>query len=138
MKWSKVAFVSSLVTIVVTYLTTDFLDEYLPSAARIMLAFDNTWENKPERQKDSFRVVLCWLEDDRDGRNTKIVASAFTTVRGFTLVRSAHIVKAFGTSDDWKEAIQNRVGVILEDWNADLAVVGAVKKPAIRPMRSNP
>ena len=128
MIWLKIIIASSLVTLVVTYLATDFLDEYFPPAERIMLYFKNVSENKLQRSKDSFRVVLCWLENDKDGHNTKVVASAFTTVRGFTLVRSASIVKAFGTADDWEKAIQKRVDAILEDWDADLALVGTVKK----------
>ena len=71
---------------------------------------------------------MCWLEDDKDGDNTKIVANAFTTVSGFMLVRSARVVKAFGTADNWEKEMRESTDAVLDAWNADLAVVGTVRK----------
>ena len=117
-----------LVTLVVAHLGKDFLNKYLPSSTRIILAIKNFFTCKSRYLEDSFRVVLCWLEDDRDGDSTKIVANAFTTVRGFTLVRSDRIVKAFGTADQWEEAMRKSTQAVLVEWNADLALVGTVRK----------
>ena len=41
---------------------------------------------------EGFRFVLCWLEDDRDGGNTKAVEKVFRGIPGVELVRSAKIV----------------------------------------------
>ena len=110
------------------YWSKGFRDEYLPSFNRIILALKNILRRKPQRTQDRFRVVLCWLENDKDGDNTKIVASAFTNVEGITLDHSAHIVKASGAADDWQPAMQKSARRVLEIWNADLVLVGTVKK----------
>ena len=49
-------------------------------------------------------------------------------VRGIKLVRSARIVVASGASDDWREGMKASARSVLEVWNADLAIVGLVKK----------
>ena len=72
--------------------------------------------------------MLCWLEDDNtSGRNTKIVEQAFSGIEGVELVRSDRIVKASGAADEWRPAMRKDAREVLDEWNADLAVVGLVK-----------
>ena len=73
--------------------------------------------------------MLCWLENDRAGRDTGTVAEAFTGVEGIELVRIHRVVSAPGAADDWRPAMRKGARAALEAWNADLAVVGLVKDP---------
>ena len=79
---------------------------------------------------DGFRILLAWLENELTGHDTRNVALAFTSVEGVTLVRSARVISASGASDRWRETVRERTRAVLEDWRADLAIVGVVKKPA--------
>ena len=72
---------------------------------------------------------MCWLENDSGGRDTGIVAEAFTGIEGIELVRSARVVSAPGAADDWRPAMRKGALAVLKKWNADLAVVGSVKDP---------
>ena len=72
--------------------------------------------------------MLCWLGNDADGSAAKAVEQAFTDVEGVELLRSARIVKASGAADDWRPAIRKGARKVLDEWNADLAVVGSVKE----------
>ena len=65
------------------------------------------------------RIVLCWLENDSSGDDTREVENAFSGVEGIKLVRSARIV-ASGASDDLREVMQQNARAVLDDWNADL------------------
>ena len=103
--------------------------EKLPSVGQTWLALGNTTRFEPQRAEDGFRIVLSWLENDRSGDDTRNVARAFTNVEGVTLVRSARIVAASGASDEWTDSMHNSAHRVLDDWNADLAVVGLVKRP---------
>ena len=71
--------------------------------------------------------MLCWSENDGDGRDTRTVADAFTSVEGIELVCSACVVSASGAADDWRLAMREGAIAVLERWNADLAVGGVVK-----------
>ena len=106
-----------------------FFNAYLPGPKRVMLSLKNVRRSKAQASEDRFRIVLCWLENDPNGDNTGHVEEAFASVEGATLVRSARIVAASGAANDWREAMQKEARSVLEDWNADLAVVGLVKKP---------
>ena len=103
--------------------------EYVPSPKRTFLAFQNVLRGTPRAAEDRFRVVLCWLDNDPGGDNTSNVAQAFTSVEGIALEHSAQIVAASGAADGWREAMQNEARSVLNEWNADLAVVGLVKRP---------
>ena len=105
-----------------------FLKEYLPGPKRVMLSIQNFLRTPAQGAGDRFRIVLCWLENDPDGDNTAHVEEAFASVEGATLVRSARIVRASGAAVDWREAMQRDARSVLDDWNADLAVVGLVKQ----------
>ena len=107
---------------------TGFLNQYLPAPKRVGLTLKNVRRSKAQASEDRFRIVLCWLENDPNGVNTGHVREAFTSVEGVTLDRSARIVAASGAGGDWREAMQDRARSVLEKWNADLAVVGRVKK----------
>lgn len=133
-KISKIAlraFVTGVFTIILAWSWWGgLLDSIVPPPSRVLLAIDNWWSETPQRSEDSFRVVVSWLEDDDStGVDTRNVARAFTSVAGIELVRSARIVTSFGAYDEWHQEMQNSATSLLEDWNADLAVVGVVKKP---------
>ena len=105
-----------------------FLNQFLPPPQRVWLVITNRFETKPPRPEDRFRFVLCWLEDDTSGRDTKIVEQAFFGIEGVELVRSARIVKASGAANEWRPAIRKGARKVLDKWNADLAVFGLVKE----------
>ena len=106
-----------------------WLNEFVPSPARTSLAATNHLGTKQARSEDRYRFVLCWLQNDRNGIDTRVVAQAFSSIQGISLVRSARIVTASGAADDWRPAIQRSARAVLTQWNADLAIVGAVKQP---------
>ena len=117
-----------------TYCLAGFLNQFLPPPKRAWLALKNLWlalknlrRDNPPRPEDSSRIVLCWLENDSSGDDTRTVERAFTSVAGITLVRSARLVAAPGAEDEWRPAMQKRTRTVLKDWNGDLAVVGLVK-----------
>ena len=104
------------------------LTEYLPSPKQVVLWLANVRRGKAQPRADRFRIVLCWLDNDRAGDNTRHVAEAFTRVEGVSLVRTARIVAAPGASEDWRNTMQKDARSVLEQWHADLAVVGLVKE----------
>ena len=104
-------------------------DGYLWGPERVTLWFENVRRGESQPVEDRFRVVLCWLENDPDGKNMSNVAQAFTSVEGVELVRSPSSVAASGAADDWREAMKREARSVLEDWDADLAIVGLVKEP---------
>ena len=101
----------------------------LPSPVRAWFALENSWRDNPLRPEDGFRLVLFWLENDANGVDTRDVELALSDVEGITLVRSARIVAGFGASSDCRRTIQQSVQEVLENRNADLAIVGRVKEP---------
>ena len=105
------------------------LNEFVPSPARTWLAVTNNQSAKQTSSDDQFRLVLCWLQNDRDGNDTSIVAQAFSNIQGISLFRSARMVTASGAADNWRPALERSARVVLTEWNADLAVVGVVKQP---------
>ena len=128
MEWMGVL-VGGLITTCITTWSLGFLNRFVPCPARSVLAFTNTLRDNPQDAGRRFRFVLCWLEHDRSGDDTRIVAQAFTNVPGVQLIRSARVIKASGATDDWLPAMQSGARNLLEQWHADLAVVGLVKKP---------
>ncbi len=102
---------------------------YLWGPEQVALWLHNVRQGALESVDDRFRVVLCWLENDPDGDNTRHVALAFTSVEGIALVRHPSVVAASGAAGDWREAMQTEARLVLEDSNADLAVVGLVREP---------
>ena len=105
------------------------LSRLVPWAGRSFLALRNLYRGKRDQSDDRFRFVLCWLDNDRRGKNTDVVAQAFTSIPGVTLVRSARVVKASGAADEWRTTMQSSAHAVLERWHGDLALVGLVKKP---------
>ena len=106
-----------------------FFNQFLPSPPRTRCALANVLQTTPPPREDGFRIVLCWLENDPSGSDTRNVAQAFTGLDGITLARSARIVAASGAGDDWRPAMRQKTRAVLDVWNADLAVVGLVKRP---------
>ena len=127
-KWLVGIFTVVFTGFVVTWLT-GFLNRYLPSPERTWLALWNLRRGNLQSPVDSFRVVLCWLENDRHGDGTRSVNDAFTGVEGITLFRSARIVSASGAAEEWRPAMQSKALAVLANWNADMAIVGTVKRP---------
>ena len=127
MEWIGEAIGGAVALLVLTWLA-GFLSPYSLSPGRVRLTIANILKDKPQQAEDRFRFVLCWLENDSKGHNTSIVAQAFSGVQGITLLRSARIATASGAADDWQPDIQRNARAVLGDWNADLAVVGLVKK----------
>ena len=115
-------------TLLLTNSWTGVLDEYLWPPEQVTLAIGNSLWGKPQRSEDRFRIVLCWLENDKSGDDTQVVEQAFQSVSGIELVRSAHSIRASGAADDWQSAMQEGASEVLEAWDADLAIVGFVKQ----------
>ena len=124
------AFLTGVITTLVAGWVMGVLDQFVPSPERTRLAVENVWRGNPQRSEEGFRIVLCWLENDAEGDNTLEVASAFQNpdLGGIKLVRSARIVVGSGAWDEWSEDMQQSVRAVLEDWDADLAIVGRVRR----------
>ena len=105
-----------------------FVEQFLPSPQRVRLAIENRFRSKPSSSEKRFLLVLCWLENDPQGHGTKVVERAFRGVKGIKLVRSERIIAAGGAADDWRPAMRKSARRVLEEWRADLAVVGEVTK----------
>ena len=121
--------ITSAFTALIAVWLTGFLNETVLSPQRAWLALQNHLWSKPQRAEDGFRIVLCWLENDRSGEDTGNVEDAFSGVKGITLVRSYRTVTASGAADEWRPAMQRDAFAEMEKWNADVAIVGVVKKP---------
>ena len=119
---------SGALTLLLTTWWTGFLNEYLWPPERVVLSIENVLWGPPPQPEDRFRVVLCWLENDKSGDDTQIVEQAFRSVSGIELVRSALSIRASGAADDWQPAMQEGAADVLEAWDADLAIVGLVKQ----------
>ena len=120
---------TSVITALIVVWLTGFLNEIFPSPQRAWLALQNHLSSKPQRAQDGFRIVLCWLQNDRNGEDTGNVEDAFSGVKGITLVRSYRTVTATGAADEWRPSMQRDAVAEMEKWNADVAIVGVVKKP---------
>ena len=101
----------------------------VPSPQRLLLRIQNALSATPSRAEGSFRIVLCWLENDWSGKDTRNVEDAFSGVEGITLVVSDEDITASGAADEWRPAMQRRAFAVMEEWNADVAIVGTVKAP---------
>jgi hypothetical protein len=108
---------------------TGVFDGYFWGPEQVTLWLENVRRGESRPVEDRFRVVLCWLENDPDGKSTSNVAQAFASVEGVELVRSPSIVAASGAADDWREAMRQEARSVLEESDADLAIVGLVKEP---------
>ena len=121
--------ITSLITALLVVWSSEALIETVPSPQRLVLSAQNALSATPSRADENFRIVLCWLENDWSGKETKNVEDAFTGVEGITLVVSAKKVAASGAADEWRPAMERRASAVLEEWNADLAIIGTVKRP---------
>ena len=79
------------------------------------------------RADESFRIVLCWLENDWSGNDTRNVEDAFSGVESITLIVSDEHITASSAADEWRPAMQRGAFAVLEKWNADVAIIGKVK-----------
>ena len=132
MKWFgtiAASVITSLITAAVLVWISDALVQYLPSPQKLVLRVQNALSSTPAPADSSFRIVLCWLENDWSGTDTKNVEDAFSGVEGITLVVSDEEIAASGAADQWRPAMQQGALAQLERWNADVAIVGTVKRP---------
>ena len=113
--------------VTVTWLT-GVLNRFVPCPDRSLLAVSNLLRGRRSSSTDRFRIVLCWLVEDRNGENNRTVVQAFRNVGGVELVRSAHQVGDGGALDDWEASVRKNALAVLEDWDGDVAIVGEVKK----------
>lgn len=121
--------ITSLITALVVVWFSEALLQIVPSPQRLWLRVQNALPATPSQADESFRIVLCWLENDWSGEETRNVEDAFSGVEGITLVVSDEDIAASGAADEWRPSMQRRASVVLEKWNADLAIVGTVKRP---------
>ena len=119
---------TSLLTALLVVWFSEAFRQLVPSPQRLLLRVENALSPAPTRSDDRFRIVLCWLENDWSGENTRTVEDAFSGVAGITLVVSDAVISASGAADEWRPAMQHEALVELEEWNADVAIIGSVKK----------
>ena len=94
MKW-VLGVISTVVVGLVAVWLTGFLNQVIPGPERTLLALRNHSLDDLQRPEDGFRIVLCWLENDTSGFDTRQVENAFSGVGGIKLVRSARVVAAW-------------------------------------------
>ena len=104
-----------------------FFNQFLPSPPRVVLAIENAIQSKPPPSAERFRFVLTWLRNDPAGTYTHEVEQNFYQIEGIELVRSECIVEASGAADEWQSPMQERAREILNEWNADVAIVGSAR-----------
>ena len=134
-KWKIIKRIAWMALCLVGWWVTGPYHQMGPSLGQILLAAQNEWAefqdelwSGREGTEERFRIVLCWLEDDWEGVDTRNVEDAFSGVKGIALARSARIVAAPGAADEWRAAVRQRARQVLEDWNAEVVIVGRVKK----------
>ena len=120
--------VSAVIVGLVVAWSVGLMNQVVPAPARARLLLENLFSDNHPRPDDGFRIVLCWMENDDSGFDTRLVELAFSGVGGIELVRSARIVAAQGASDEWREGMRAGVREALDEWNADLAIAGFVRK----------
>ena len=128
LRWLRAVLLAGLAAVALSWFT-GFLNPLLPSPQKAVLAIKNFRAWAPEYPDEVFRVVLTWLEGDDSGADTTNVARAFTSIGGIALISSARTVSAPGARDEWHPSMQRQARAELDYWNADLAIVGVVKKP---------
>ena len=106
-----------------------FVNQYLPRPERARLWLRNLLADRTPPLEDRFRVVLCWLEHDPSGDDKRTVEEAFKNISGVTLLRSPRIVAKLAARSEWLAAMREQARSVLEESDADLAVVGVVKQP---------
>ena len=121
--------ITSLITALAVVWFSDALRQHVPSPQKLELRVRNALTPTPTRADAGFRIVLCWLENDWSGTDTRNVEDAFSGVEGITLVVSDAQIAASGAADEWRPVMQQGALAELDRWNGDVAVVGTVKKP---------
>ena len=127
MKWLGAITTSVITTLITVWFSEGFV-QVVPSPAQLFLRVENALSATPSRTDESFRIVLCWLENDWSGEDTRNVEDAFSGVEGITLVVSDEDISAPGAADEWRPAMRRGAFAVLEKWNADVAIVGTVRK----------
>ena len=122
------AVITSLITALLVVWFSEAFVHVVPSPQRLYLRAQNALSATPSRADDSFRIVLCWLENDWSGDDTKNVEAAFSGIEGITLVVSDADISASGAADEWRPAMRQSALEVLERWNADVAIIGRVKQ----------
>ena len=120
--------ITSVVTAVLVVWFSEAFLQIVPSPQRVLLRIQNALSDVPSHTNSGFRIVLCWLENDWNGENTRNVENAFSGIEGITLVVSAEEISASGAADEWRPAMRSSAVEVLEEWNADLVIAGKVKR----------
>ena len=64
--------------------------------------------------------------NDPRGQVTEIIAEAFTHLEGFEITRSARrCVSEPEAADKWRSSTREAAARAMQDWNAELAIMGA-------------
>lgn len=109
----------------------EMAEHVVPSPQRALLAARNVIERRG-CDEGQLSVVLCWLDDDYQGRQTRVVENAFLCLRGVRIVRSARAVRVTATNPDWSSDMLRRSCAILSNFDADLAIVGSATEKTLR------
>ena len=72
--------IASLITALVVVWFSEALVQIVPSPQRLALRVQNALSASPSRTDESFRIVLCWLENDWSGNDTRNVEDAFSDI----------------------------------------------------------
>ena len=111
----------------------EFINLFLWSPQRVKLLLKNLWLDikilflvRSPNSEDRFRVVLCWLKNDKNGRDTEIVEDTLSDIGGIELIRHCRIVSASGAADKRRTEMRECIRKILDKRKADLAIFGSV------------
>ncbi|MCY3859232.1 MAG: tetratricopeptide repeat protein [Gammaproteobacteria bacterium] len=102
-------------------------DAAMPTPARVWLLIKEESIVRQQRPVDKFRVVLCWLEDDRSGSDTKFFWNIVKKFDGFEPLRCGRVIKSSGTGAEWREGMRNEAQRTLTQFDADLIIFGRVE-----------
>ena len=101
-------------------------NERIPSPQQPGLYLTNVATKMTVSSESKFRVVLCWSRNDPRGQVTEIIAEASTHLEGFEITRSARrCVSEPEAADKWRSSTREAAARAMQDWNAELAIMGA-------------
>ncbi len=120
------AWIFGLAVLVLGSWISGILNEFLWSPKRTLLFVENLRDLHSLPVKSKIRFVLCWIEDDPDGREAKSLTRAFSGIEGVEIYQSATSIPVTGAGEDWHKFAKEKSHGILDKWNADVAIFGAV------------
>ena len=109
------------------------LNQKIPSPQQALLYLTNMATKKAAPSESKFRVVLCWSRNDPGGHATEVIAEAFTHLEGFELTRDARrCVSEPEAADEWRSSTREAAARAMQDWNAEVAIMGAAGSQTIQ------